>query len=141
MKIRVLKLSNNKSEKDALSSEDILSMHLGYFVRNGGVTYSTDVPIAEKPDYVILTLGNVEEICYLCHVKEWNFEGKGKKIPPKDIFINYSLDKYKNDVNVSWLLLDTMQEIPIDFLDAILSDDKISEYIKTRPNNKKIYKN
>lgn len=78
MEIRVLKLCNKENEKDSLSSDDVLSMHLGYFKRNGMVTYSTDVPIASKPDYVLLTLGNIEEICYLCHVKKWDYDNKKK---------------------------------------------------------------
>lgn len=43
--IRLLKLSINKEE--TLSSEDILSIHLGYFLTHGKVAYSTDVSVAE----------------------------------------------------------------------------------------------
>ena len=75
MDIRLLKLSNNKGEKDKLTSQDILSIHLGYFIMNGKVTYSTDKAIAKKPDYVILVLGN-SPVCYWCHVLDLKYHSK-----------------------------------------------------------------
>lgn len=137
MDIRILKLSNEKGVSDLLSSMDILSMHLGYFEINGKVTYSTDVPIANKPDYVLLTLGNVEDICYLCHVEDYDYKEKDTFFSPdKKDFIDNAPDKYKNNKYVSWLLLDSMQKIPTDFLNGILSDEKITDFIKKRANNK-----
>lgn len=137
MDIRILKLSNEKGSNDLLSSMDILSMYLGYFGINGKVTYSTNVPIANKPDYVLLTLGNVEDICYLCHVKDYDYKEKDTFFSSdKKGFIDNAPDKYKNDKNISWLLLDSMQKIPADFLDEILSNEKITDFIKKRANNK-----
>lgn len=137
MDIRLLKLSNNKGEKDALSSQDILSIHLGYFLMNGKVTYSTDIAIAKKPDYVMLILGNLP-VCYWCHVAKYDYQN-GTMIKPQDRdFEKYSPDKYKGDSNVSWLLLDSMKEIPKDFLDAIETNQEVMEFITNRANHKKI---
>ncbi len=139
MDIRILKLSNEKGASDSLSSMDILSMHLGYFLINGKVTYSTDVPIANKPDYVLLTLGNVENLCYLCHVENYDYMGKNMLfLPDEKDFKDNAPDKYKDDKNVSWLLFDSMQKIPIDFLDEIYSNGKITKFIKDSANNKNI---
>ena len=137
MEIRMLKLSNEKGASDSLSSMDILSIHLGYFGMNGKVTYSTNVPIATKPDYVLLTLGNVEDICYLCRVEKYDYRGRDITFSPveKD-FKDNAPDKYKDDENVSWLLLDSMQKIPTDFLDEIHTNQKITDFIKDRANNK-----
>ncbi|MDU3349079.1 MAG: hypothetical protein E7E72_03090 [Clostridium sp.] len=139
MDIRILKLSNEKGASDSLSSRDILSIHLGYFLMNGKVTYSTGIPIANKPDYVLLTLGNIENICYLCHVENHDYKGR-------DIFFSFvyevfkdnAPDKYKDSENISWLLLDSIQKIPTDFLDEIHSNQKITDFIKDRANNKSI---
>lgn len=137
MDIRLLKLSNSKGEKDALTSQDILSIHLGYYLMNGRVTYSTDKAIAKKPDYVILVLGNYP-VCYLCKVADYDYlNGQIFKSQKKD-FEKYSPDKYKGDSNVSWLLLDSMKEIPKEFLDAIETNQEVIEFIGNRANHKKI---
>lgn len=136
MDVRLLKLSNNKGEKDALTAKDILSIHFGYFNMNGKVTYSTDKAIAKKPDYVMLVLGNCP-VCYWCHVD--NHEYTGEMIRPKNHeFEQYEVDKYKGDKNISWLLLDSMQLIPKEFLDAVETNKEIMEFIGNRANHKKI---
>lgn len=136
MSIYVLKLSNAKGKKDKLSSTDILSIHLGYYMINGKVTYSTGIPIAEKPKYVILTLGNDLGNCYLCHVKEYAYQGKEIYFTPsEDIFEKYSPDKYKKIDNVTWLVFDSMQKIEVDFLDQIRPNEKISTLIKSKMGN------
>lgn len=137
MEIRLLKLSNNKGDKDSLTCQDILSIHLGYFLMNGKVTYSTDISIAKKPDYVILVLGNCP-VCYYCHVEKYDYKG-GETFKSQDkLFEQYAPDKYKNDSNVSWLLLDSMKEIPKEFLDAIETNKEVLEFVGNRANHKKI---
>lgn len=136
MNIHLLKLSNNK-EKDSLTSQDILSIHLGYFLMNGKVTYSTNIAIAEKPDYVILVLGNFK-VCYWCHVADYDYQNGNMFNPQNQEFELYSPDKYKGDSNVSWIVLDSMKEIPEDFLDDIESNSEITEFIGSRANHKRI---
>lgn len=135
MEIRMLKLSEDKDPR--LSSMDISSIYLGYFVVNGKVTYSTHVPIASKPDYLLLTLGNDDSICYLCHVEKYDYKGKSISFSPdeKDIQ-NYIPEIYKSEENVSWLLLDSMQKISLDFLCGLCKDEKMVEFVKNRANNK-----
>lgn len=128
--IRLLKLSVN--DDPALSSDDILSIHIGYLLTHGKVAYSTDVAVSTQPAYVLLILGNVDDICYLCHVKEYVYNKN--TIPPE--FIQYSPDKYKNIKKKTWFLFDTMQKIPVDFLDELLSCNAVHEFIKNRANNK-----
>lgn len=131
--IRLLKLSVNEDE--ILSSEDILSIHLGYFLTHGKVAYSTNTPVAHKPAYILLTLGNVDDICYLCHVADYAY----KEDTIRQVFSKYSPDRYKYENKTTWLLFDSMQKIPVDFLDELLSDDTVHDFIKERSNNKIIY--
>lgn len=128
--VRLLKLSDN--EDSILSSEDILSIHLGCFLNHGKVAYSTNTAVASKPEYVLLTLGNVGDVCYLCHVADYAY----KKDTIGDIFLEYSPDRYKYENKNTWLLFDSMQKIPVDFLDKVLDDTIISDFIKERANNK-----
>lgn len=137
MDIRLLKLSNNKGEKDSLTAQDILSIHLGYFLMNGKVTYSTDKAIAKQPDYIMLVLGNLP-VCYWCHVADYDYLNGKIFSPQNKNFEKYSPDKYKGDSNVSWLLLDSMKEIPKEFLDAIEANQEVKEFITNRANHKKI---
>ena len=128
--VRLLKLSVN--EDAILSSEDILSIHLGYFFTHGKVAYSTNSPVADKPTYVLLTLGNVDDICYLCHVEEYSY----KEDTIGETFSKYSPDLYKDKNKKTWLLFDSMQKISVDFLDELLSDTTVQDFIKERANNK-----
>lgn len=137
MDIHMLKLSDAKGEKDALTSQDILSIHLGYFLMRGKVTYSTDIAIAKQPDYVILVLGGLP-VCYWCHVADYDY-GNGKMIQPqKSDFKLYAPDKYKEDENVSWLIIDSMKEIPKEFLESVKNNEEIKEFINSRANHKTI---
>lgn len=128
--IRLLKLSINNDE--VLSSEDVLSIHLGYFLTHGKVSYSTNVAVAEKPEYVLLTLGNVDNICYICKVSDYAYQDsvKAKSLS------SYTPDLYKNQERKTWLLFDSMQKISVDFLDELLSNTTIRDFIKQRSNNK-----
>lgn len=128
--IRLLKLSENKDE--ILSSEDILSIYLGYFLTHGKVAYSTAIPVAEKPDFVLLTLGNDESVCYLCEVEDHAYMDNIKA----QTFLEYTPDIYKEQEKKTWLMFNSMQKISIDFLDELLSDNIIKEFIKNRSNNK-----
>lgn len=137
MNIRLLKLSNNEGKEDLLTAQDILSMHLGYYLMNGKVTYSTDLPIKDKPEYVILTPSKCP-VCYWCHVVDHDYKD-GKKIKQENTeFERYSPDKYKGDSNVSWLLLDSMKEFPKEFLKVLETNNEVKEFIDNRANNKKI---
>lgn len=128
--IRLLKLSINKEE--ILSSEDILSIHLGYFLTHGKVAYSTDVPVAEQPEYVLLTLGNVKDICYVCKVADYAYKNDTKAYA----LSAYTPDIYKDQKRKTWLLFNSMQKIPVDFLDGLLSDTTVKDFIGQRSNNK-----
>ena len=131
--VRLLKLSVNGDSE--LSSEDVLSIHLGYFITYGKVVYSTNVKVAEQPQYVLLTLGNVEDVCYLCHVLDYSYNTESIE----EDFIEYSPDRYKNDKKSTWLMFDTMQRIPVDFLDEILSEKTVQNFIKERAVNKTLW--
>lgn len=132
---RLLKLSVN--DDPTLSSDDILFIHIGYILTHGMVAYSTDVAVVSQPEYVLLLLGNVDNICYLCHVKEYVYN-KDKVFPT---FIQYSPDKYKNTKRKTWFLFDSMQKVPLDFLDELLPGNIVHEFIKNRANNKIIGEN
>lgn len=128
--IRLLKLSINKDEM--LSSKDILSIHLGYFLTHGKVAYSTDVAVAEQPKYVLLTMGNIDDICYVCEVEDYAYKDEIKA----QSFSKYSPDVYKEQERKTWFLFKTMQKIPVDFLDGLLADNTIKDFIGQRSNNK-----
>lgn len=126
---RLLKLSVN--DDPMLSSDDILSIHIGYLLTHGKVAYSTDAAVATQPEYVLLILGNVDDICYLCHVNDYVYN-KDTVLPT---FNKYSPDKYKNTKKKTWFLFDSMQKIPVDFMDELLPGT-VHEFIKNRANNK-----
>lgn len=128
--IRLLKLSINNDE--SLSNEDVLSIHLGYFLTHDKVAYSTNVAVAEKPEYVLLTLGNVDNVCYICKVSDYAYQDS---IKAKSLSA-YTPDLYKNQERKTWLLFDSMQKISVDFLDELLSNTTIKDFIKQRSNNK-----
>lgn len=130
--IRLLKLSTEKCE--LLSSEDVLSIHLGYFLTHGKVAYSTDVAIAEKPKCVILTLGNVEDICYVCEVEDYAYKDNVKA----SVLSAYTPDVYKNEERKTWLLFSSMQKVPVEFLDRLRSDTVIRDFIRQRSNSKSL---
>lgn len=135
MEIRMLKLSEEKDP--ILGSMDILSLYLGYFSINGKVTYSTHVPIASKPDYILLTLGNDDSVCYLCHVEKYDYKSKGISFSPDEKDIKtYIPEVYKSEENVSWLLLDSMQKIPLEFLYDVCKDKTIIDFVTNRANDK-----
>lgn len=132
---RLLKIVSN--EKYELSTEeDILAIHLGYFLMHGKVSYSTDIKIAEKPKYVLLTLQNITDFCYLCEIEDYSYNNH------EDLkkFIEYSPDVFKEENKKTWLLFSDMVKIPIDLLDKAYSeqDDTIKQFIKARANNKKL---
>lgn len=86
---------------------------------------------------MILNLGNYP-ICYWCHVIDHDYQN-GKKFKPQNTYFEkYSPDKYKGNSNVSWLLLDSMKEVPKEFLDAIDVNQEIIEFIGNRANHKRI---
>lgn len=131
--VRLLKLSNYKYED--ISSSDILSMHIGHLDTYRKVVFSTDLEVSSKPEYVVLVLGNADEFCYLCHVDDYEYYGEQKGYPTK--WEKYLPDQYKKDDKETFLLLDSMQSIPIDFLEA-LGVTEIRDFIKSRANNKVI---
>lgn len=136
MEIRILKLSDNKGAKDLLSANDILAIHLGYYWMNEKVTFTTDIPIATQPDYVLLTVGNEDEYCYLCRVEDYKPAGEALDEAGKQKFMASSPDKYLDDGNKVWLLFNSIQRLKTDFIDGVLSNDSIKEFIKSRANNK-----
>ncbi len=135
--IRLLKLAD-----DELNSEDMLSIHLGRYLTHGRVSYGTNIPVAERPAYVLFVLGNVEDICYLCRVADYDYDpGFFRGRPLEQIFTQLVPDCYRREEHKTWFVFDSMQKIPIDFLEQLLSDrsdTSVFQFIKTRANNKKI---
>ena len=107
------------------------------------VSYGTDIPVADKPKYVLFVLGNVKDICYLCRVKDHDYDANSFQYRELDEkFIKNVPDWYKEVPHKTWFLFDSMQQIPIDFLEQLLSAQSgasVAEFIKARANNKKIY--
>ncbi len=132
--VRLLKLSNNNDE--GLSSEDILSIHLGYFLTHGKVAYCTDIEVAEKTEYVILTLGNVEDFCYVCRVEDYSYKDNKRA----NEISKYAPDLYKGQERKTWFLFNYMQKVPVDFLDDLLQKTTIKDFIRQRANNKVLKK-
>lgn len=136
--IRLLKLVDDPE----LNSEDNLSLHLGRYLTHGKVSYGTDIPVVERPRYVLLVLGNVEDICYLCHVADHDYDVNSFRYRELgEGFTEFVPDWYKETPHKTWFLFDSVQQIPIDFLEQLLSEQSgasVSEFIKTRANNKKI---
>lgn len=127
---RLLKLLDN--EDPELSSEDVLSIHVGYLLTRGKVAYSTDIPVSTKPKYVILVLGNVSDFCYLFEVEDYVYN---KDTVPSTI-IKYSPDKYKKTKKKTWFLFKSVQKIPVDFLDELSQDNTIHDFKNSRANHK-----
>lgn len=86
---------------------------------------------------MILVFGNYP-ICYWCHVEDHDYQNGNMFIPQNKCFEKYSPDKYKGGSNVSWLLLDSMKEIPKEFLNDIDANQKVIEFIGNRANHKRI---
>ncbi len=135
--IRLLKLAD-----DELNSEDMLSIHLGRYLTHGRVSYGTNISVVSDPKYVLFVLGNVEDICYLCHVADYAYDPDFFRTRPlRQIFTDFVPDCYKNEEHKTWFVFDSMQKIPIDFLEQLLSDRSdasVFQFIKTRANNKKL---
>lgn len=137
-KIRMLKISNDKIL--GISSGTIIQSHLNTFNTLGKVTYTTSLPIAEnnKPDFIILNIGNDDTKCYVCKVEDMDrdIKAKTKIISQKANFQYYLPAQYKDIPETTWLLLSTIQEIDVDFLCSITEDESIRTAIKNRSNNK-----
>ena len=135
--IRLLKLAD-----DELNSEDMLSIHLGRYLTHGRVSYGTNISVVSEPKYVLFVLGNVGDICYLCHVADYAYDPDFFRTRPlRQIFADFVPDCYKNEEHKTWFVFDSMQKIPIDFLEQLLSDRSdasVFQFIKTRANNKKL---
>ena len=73
---------------------------------------------------------------YLCHVSKWSYK-KDKFVPEDEDFQKFLPPEYAENANKTWLMLDSCQMIPVDFLDALM-DGKLKEFINARANNKLI---
>ena len=137
--IRLLKLSDRY---ETLSSDEIWFIHLGHYQTHGKVSYSTDAAVSDEPAYVLLVLGNVDDICYLCHVADHKYDPDAfKQSHLPDQFRQYSPERYKDEFHKTWFIFDSMKKIPVDFIEQLLSnrsDTSVSDFIKTRANNKKL---
>ena len=136
--IRLLKIVDD----DEINSEDMLSIHLGRYLTHGRVSYGTDIAVVDRPKYVLFVLGNVDDICYLCHVADhaYDVDRFVNGCLRKD-FMRFVPDCYKEEYHKTWFIFDSMQKIPIDFLEQLLSDRSdtlVSDFIKTRANNKRL---
>lgn len=140
--IRLLKLSED--EDITLGSEGILALHLGHYAIHGKVTYSTDIAISDASElqYVLLVLGNVDDVCYLCHVEDCAYDPNSFKVKPLEAkYRDNSPDRYKSESRKTWILFDSMQSISVDFLDQLLSKNSgssVKEFIHSRANNKEL---
>ena len=136
--IRLLKLVDDSD----INSEDMLSIHLGRYLTHGKVSYGTDIAVVDKPKYVLFVLGNVDNICYLCHVAEHDYDAEHfESRHLSENFTKFAPDCYKEEPHKTWFIFDSMQKIPIDFLEQLLSDrsdTSVSDFIKTRANNKRL---
>jgi len=139
MEVRLLKLSDDKNLPT--TPKDIIAAHLGYLAVNGAVTFSTGIPIASRPDYVLIVTENINPEYYWCHVIDYDFTKRGIYISPKAPMNDYSPIMFKDD-NVSWLQFDSMLKLPKDLVDIFLERPKeIADFINFfRPNNKIVTK-
>lgn len=137
MNVRLLKLS----EDPPLSGKETIAIHLFHFIDHGVVTFSTGLPVSEKPDYVLLVSDNHNPDYYWCHVKDYDY---AKKEYFHSHLANHIPDRYKAEgeeiKNVTWLLFDSMTHIPTDLVDMLLtSSTDVKKFIDTsRTNNQKI---
>lgn len=140
MVVYALKLCNEEAGKVSGSSDEILLKHLKGINENGKTVYSTYIAVAKKPEYVLLVLGNsTDNMSYLCHVSKWSYK-KDKFVPEDEDFQKFLPPEYAENANKTWLMLDSCQMIPVDFLDALM-DGKLKEFINARANNKLIVVN
>ena len=138
--IRLLKLVDDPE----MTRKETLAAHLGWYLIHGKVTYGTDIPVRHKPKYVLFVLGNVDNICYLCRVEKHSYRPvpcKADHISKKGkVYADYLPDFYTEE-HKTWFVFNSMQEIPIDFLEQLLSghaDNSVIDFIKTRANNKRL---
>lgn len=137
MEVRVLKISNNKRKEQRMSGLDVLNIHKKQFESKGKVTYSTGVPINRKPEKIILTLGNILDTLYLCEIEDHKYEEKGVLFKPKEQeFIENTPVEFKDEDNVSWLLIKSMKRITMDYFEEKYTKKAIERFIKSRANNK-----
>lgn len=137
MEVRVLKISNNKRKEQMMSGLDVLNIHKKQFESKGKVTYSTGVPINRKPEKIILTLGNILDTLYLCEIEDHKYKEKGVLFTPKEQeFIENISIEFKDEDNVSWLLVKAMKRISMDYFEDDNTKKVIRVFIKSRANNK-----
>ena len=136
--ITLLKLSENYDAM--LGSDGILFIHLGHCLTYGKVSYCTDVAVASRPDYVLLVLGNVDSVCYLCHVADYDYSKDPRSVNQLNPhFGECSPAKFKDTPRKTWFLFDSMQRIPTSFagqLSSRHSKNLIDAFIKSRANHK-----
>lgn len=138
MNVRLLKLSKDPP----LSGKETIAIHLYHFITHGEVTFSTGLPISEKPDYVLLVSDNCNPDFYWCHVKDYDYIKKASPFPSR--LANQIPERYRTEEeeinNVTWLLFDSMTHIPSDLIDMFLNaSTDIKKFVNTnRTNNQKI---
>lgn len=138
MNVRLIKLS----EDPPLSGKETIAIHLSHFITHSEVTFSTGIPISEKPDYILLMSDNHNPDYYWCHVKEYDFKKREIYFPSH--LVNQIPERYRKEEeevkNVTWLLFDSMTHIPSDLINMFLSSSsEIKNFINTaRTNNQKI---
>ena len=103
------------------------------YEKNGKVAYSTDIRVANRPKYVLLTLADEVDYCCLCRVADYAY----KPNTIKQKYVDFAPTSYAYEEKDTWFIFDSMQIIPLDFLDAICTEDnEIRKFIEKRANNK-----
>lgn len=74
----------------------------------------------------------MKDICYVCKVADYAYRNDTKA----NELSAYTPDVYKDQKMKTWLLFDSMQKISVDFLDGLLSDATVKDFIGQRSNNK-----
>lgn len=74
----------------------------------------------------------MKDICYVCKVADYAYKNDTKAY----VLSAYTPDIYKDQKRKTWFLFNSMQKIPVDFLDGLLSDTTVKDFIGQRSNNK-----
>jgi len=135
MEVRLLKLSDDTNLRSI--PKDIIATLLRYLADKGTVTFSTGIPIASRPDYMLIVTENLNPEYYWCQVINYDFMKRGTYIQPKYPMNKYLPTMFKDD-NVSWLQLGSMSKLSNELIDLFLKHSvEIAEFIKSpRANNK-----
>lgn len=116
---RYLKLSDKKHTDKNMDGADVLREYYRYFKTYGLVTYTTNVPIANIPEYVYIVSKSLKSLCYKCHVKPLAESKEIEKYVPK---------QFRGEEKITNLLFDSMYPLLISSVDIMNKNDKLSSF-------------